>query len=105
MAPHDRRGFLRGLASLPLIGGSVALLGMPTKAAIPVTKAMMADYADWLAIERQGALRELYGRSAGDVMMSSLPLFDRHRVWPDMAVAPPSTRVAVILSAAGVPLT
>ena len=49
-----RRGFLRGLASLPLIGGSVALIGQPTKAAGPVTQAMLADYADFLAIEGFG---------------------------------------------------
>ena len=39
-APHDRRGFLRGLAALPLIGGSVAILGKPTQAAVPVTGRM-----------------------------------------------------------------
>jgi hypothetical protein len=33
----DRRNFLRGLATLPLIGGSVAILGKPTAAAVTVT--------------------------------------------------------------------
>ena len=31
----DRRTFLRGLASLPLIGGSIVILGQPTAAAVP----------------------------------------------------------------------
>ena len=33
----DRRSFLRQLASLPLIGGGVTLIGKPTAAAVPVT--------------------------------------------------------------------
>jgi len=28
---QNRRGFLRGLASLPLIGGGVTLIGQPTE--------------------------------------------------------------------------
>ena len=36
-SPMPRRSFLAGLASLPLIGGSVTLLGQPTAAATPVT--------------------------------------------------------------------
>lgn len=35
--PESRRGFLRGLVSLPLIGGGVTLIGAPTAAATPVT--------------------------------------------------------------------
>ncbi|RYB06249.1 hypothetical protein [Lichenibacterium ramalinae] len=31
----DRRSFLRGLVLLPLIGGSIAILGQPTAAAVP----------------------------------------------------------------------
>ena len=30
---HDRRGFLRGLASLPLVGGGMALTGQPSSPA------------------------------------------------------------------------
>jgi hypothetical protein len=33
----QRRGFLRGLSTLPLIGGSVALVGNPVRADVPVT--------------------------------------------------------------------
>ena len=44
MAPHDRRSFLRGIAALPLIGGSVAILGKPTQAAVPVTHDMLCAY-------------------------------------------------------------
>lgn len=40
-APSDRRGFLRGLVSLPLIGGGVALIGRPA-APVPIVEAMGA---------------------------------------------------------------
>lgn len=39
--PSSRRGFLRGLAGLPMIGGGVAIIGSPTAAAVPVNE--MAD--------------------------------------------------------------
>ena len=38
----DRRTCLRGLASLPLIGGGVALIGNPTAAAVPITGPLLA---------------------------------------------------------------
>ena len=47
----DRRTFLRGLATLPLIGGSVALIGKPTAAAVPVTDALLERYTSWLIKE------------------------------------------------------
>ena len=40
----DRRAFLRGLASLPLIGGGLTLIGNATAAAVPVTRELMHGY-------------------------------------------------------------
>ena len=48
----DRRTFLRGLATLPLIGGSVALIGNPTQTAVLVTDGLLRNYEAWLAWER-----------------------------------------------------
>jgi hypothetical protein len=47
------RGFRRGLARLPLIGGSVTILGNPTKAAEPITEAMLQANATSLEMERR----------------------------------------------------
>lgn len=49
--PSSRRGFLRGLTTLPLIGGGVALIGNPTAAAVPVTGQTVATYLTWLHYE------------------------------------------------------
>jgi hypothetical protein len=35
--PLERRGFLRGLAAIPLMSGGVTLIASPTKAAEPLT--------------------------------------------------------------------
>ena len=43
----------RACAHLPLIGGRVTPLGNPTKAAEPVTEAMLQAYATWLEMERR----------------------------------------------------
>ena len=101
---HDRRAFLRGLVSLPLIGGGLRLIGQPTAAAVQPSRAMLADYCDWLAVERSAALRELYGTAISTALASGEPLFDRHRSWPDMLAFPPSGRAAVMLSAVGQPI-
>jgi len=60
-APHDRRGFLRGLATLPLIGGSVAILGKPTQAAVPVTMDLVQSYHAWLHYEHRMLSYEMAG--------------------------------------------
>lgn len=54
----NRRGFLRGLVTLPLIGGGVTLIGNPTAAAVPVTPELMHRYCAWLAREHAQALIE-----------------------------------------------
>lgn len=120
MSPaHDRRGFLRGLASLPLLGGSIALIGAPSAAAVPVTTALLEGYRDWLATEYGETLIELAPRYQPEhaAFVSSWRrewcrehstlnpeqlASDRFAVPP---IVPPSARAAVILSAAGVPLT
>ncbi len=61
----DRRTFLRGLTSLPLIGGSVALIGAPSAVAEPATLPMLLQYANWLFYERRLLCREI-GGAAGD---------------------------------------
>lgn len=47
----SRRGFLRGLAHLPLVGGGVTLLGNLTGAAEPVTLELLQSYSAWLHFE------------------------------------------------------
>jgi hypothetical protein len=61
---ENRRGFLRGLATLPLIGGSVAILGKPTATAVPVTDDLLTAYDEWLDMERSWLRFERYGRDA-----------------------------------------
>ena len=101
--PLARRGFLRGLAHLPLIGGGVTILGNPTGAAEPVTEGLLDTYATWLEMERRflnwqrasfnpATFRELEGvfhmnNPAGRFHTGSEP--------------PASTRAAVVLAAVG----
>jgi len=47
-AAPGRRGFLRNLVTLPLIGGGVTLIGNPTRAAEPVTPDLLDSYNAWL---------------------------------------------------------
>ncbi len=109
----DRRHLLRGLATLPLIGGSVVILGKPTRAAVPVTHDMLCAYDQWLFYERRLLLIEQYehlGIEMTNAMEGAVPVntaadafhFPRVGSWRD---APqPSTRAAVVLSAVGCPL-
>ena len=57
----DRRGFLRQLASLPLIGGGVTLIGQPKAVAEPITRQLMFEYGQWLSWERVAAYRVING--------------------------------------------
>ena len=45
---RGRRDFLRGLASLPLIGGSVVLIGQPSAIAKSATVYFIGNYKTWL---------------------------------------------------------
>ena len=63
--PNTRRGFLRGLTALPLIGGGVTLIGNPTAAAEPVTADLLDSYDAWLFYERRFLRFERYGSGDG----------------------------------------
>ena len=112
----DRRTFLRGLASLPLIGGSLAILGQPTAAAVPVTPAIIDRYVAWLAAEHaeaQDEREEIHHPQELGYAQFRREWVRQPMFWfPDDAVAQaavratrPSSRAAVILSAAGVPIS
>jgi hypothetical protein len=112
----NRRGFLRGLATLPLIGGSVALMGQPSAAAVPVTDDLMHSYKSWLYMEHKMLSYEIAGHDyekslhVEDMFYLGMPGDKWHFQWSGRGPAgwidapQPSTRAAVILSAAGVPL-
>ena len=109
-APSSRRTFLRGLVSLPLVGGSIALIGRPTAAAVPVSDALLDSYVAFLAHEHRAALRQRY---PGWTDWSG----EWHEPQPPMSWMPddvcarslcqhvkPSTRAALVLSAVGMPI-
>lgn len=117
---HDRRSFLRGLTTLPLIGGSVALIGQPTAVAQPITDDLLWSYKAWLQYEHRMLSYEIAGHD--ERRLDEVERFiklgypgDRfHFQWRDPQFkgmagwdnAPqPSTRAAVVLSAVGCPLT
>ena len=109
MAPHDRRGFLRGLASLPLIGGSVALIGSPTQAAVPTTIGLLESYESWLAWERHQLQTEMWGRDVAQkcttFLRVNVPGEQWHNPWRDGDTCPSaSTRAALVLATVGCPL-
>ena len=62
--PASRRGFLRGLTALPLVGGGMSLIGNPVGAAVPVTDDLHFRYLSWLAHEHREAALEYAYRSA-----------------------------------------
>ncbi|RYB05735.1 hypothetical protein [Lichenibacterium ramalinae] len=112
----DRRTFLRGLASLPLIGGGVTLIGNPTAAAVPASRDLLQSYKSWLFMEHRMVSYELVGYRSDrrkDMELCHWPNSAGglwHFQWQGRGPAgwidapQPSTRAAVILSAAGVPI-
>ncbi|KQP53027.1 hypothetical protein [Methylobacterium sp. Leaf106] len=113
--PASRRGFLSGLASLPLIGGSVALIGSPSAVAAPLTPDLLDSYDAWLEYERRWLQWERYG-NRDTIQRLSLPFRDEMAGWDqfDMIPAandgarfhgnsepPASTRAALVLSTVG----
>lgn len=113
--PASRRGFLRGLTTLPLIGGGVTLIGAPIASAEPVTQDLLDSYDAWLLYERCKLKAEMHGGGAywsgvhvtEDALMKALSVipidnggFHTHFGRPPYDA--PSTRAAVVLSAAGV---
>lgn len=107
-APASRRSFLSGLTTLPLIGGSVALIGSPTAAAQSVTPGMLATYSAWLWYERKSLMHASCGREGGSFVPCVNPGSNFH--FPrdfDMSMwgRDAQLRAPVILAAAGCPLT
>ena len=102
-----RRTFLRQLVTLPLIGGGVTLIGEPTAVAEPPSRHTLAHYANWLFYERRILCHELangdsaFARELQRRREEVEPEFHfpPHRDWRDVPM--PSTRAALIMSAAG----
>ena len=102
----ERRSFLSGLASLPLIGGGVALIGRPTAVAAVSTWAELRAYSEWLEMERKLLNREIYPELGNDAHRYSpantgahvyhLPINGDWRSLPK-----PSTRAALVLATVG----
>lgn len=111
----DRRGFLRGLVSLPLIGGGLTLIGSPTAAAVPVTPDLLEGYKTWLHYESRFLAWEMADRP--DVIERYQLAAEPHKIPRYETIRgcilhagncadqrddePPSTRAAVVLSAVG----
>lgn len=109
-----RRTFLRGLASLPLIGGSVAILGQPTRAAAPVETWMLDRYCGFLAIELRESViqvREMLYASHPERWPGIREHVEESMWAPDFPqmiarLAPhrPADRCQIVMSAVGCPL-
>ena len=101
----DRRSYLRGLATLPLIGGSVAILGQPTRVVQAATPAEITDYVCFCISEMNDGMKYL----------QSIGLFDdpafkpQNRIdrWYARAQSQPhvTLRAPIVLNAIGYPLT
>ncbi|MCJ2010921.1 hypothetical protein [Methylobacterium sp. J-076] len=113
-APANRRGFLRSLTTLPLIGGGITLIGAPSAVAEPVTERLLREYHDWLMFERSELAREIGGgvrsRLSIDGVFGSALRWHRSRghIGSDSEGRPmgdgvsfPSTRAALVLSTVG----
>ena len=102
----SRRGFLQGLAGLPLIGGGVALIGQPTASATPVTDQLLDTYTEWLNGELVDLVveRTLAGRPV-DRYVRGTAAFRYHRSdlfgSPGYDGRPASARAAIVLAAVG----
>jgi hypothetical protein len=111
----DRRAFLHGLrrlSALPLIGGSIALIGAPRAVAEPVTDQLVQSYKCWLHYEHRLLCCEMAGFD--DKLAQQLERsfwtgneganwhFGSAAMQGGWKTAPqPSTRAALVLSAVG----
>jgi hypothetical protein len=104
----NRRGILRGLAALPLIGGGVTLIGQPTASAEPISNDLLEAYNEWLFYERRLLAVERYGLERSAEMeryVVHTPAqryhFSAARGVSWQSLPQPSTRAAIVLSAVG----
>ncbi|MRI57426.1 hypothetical protein D8770_26340 [Methylobacterium sp. DB1607] len=105
-APASRRGFLRGLTTLPLIGGGVALIGNPTAAAVPVTGGTIATYLAWLHFEQRYVSYALGARGLVPMLNPGADFHDRDGAHSTVLAARRAIeRAPIILAAVGCPLT
>ncbi|GJE60735.1 hypothetical protein [Methylobacterium trifolii] len=104
-AAGGRRGFLRGLVSLPLIGGGVTLIGNPSAAAVPVMGGMVATYLAWLHFEMRYASWGCNGRNFVPMMNHGAVFHGRPGEHPADSARAALHRAPIILAAAGCRLT
>lgn len=99
----SRRGFLRGLTTLPLIGGGVTLIGAPSAVAEPVTRKLLLEYETWLGIEHVRIARELQPGSTSTRVQFHGSAYEWHydQVRRQYLHGAPSTRAALVLAAVG----
>lgn len=100
-----RRGFLRGLTTLPLIGGSVALVGAPTAVAAGPSRRAAGAYLEWLRLEHAALLQDL-GLLDAHGTIPVLPGAGSAQIWhrDNLRIGPaaaPETRAALVLAAIG----
>lgn len=104
-APASRRGFLRGLTTLPLIGGGVTLIGAPTAVAAPITTEVLDAYSEWLFMERRLLCHERWPgiKDMEWFVPCNTGVGPFHfPLDSDWELAPkPSSRAALVLSAVG----
>lgn len=103
--PASRRGFLRGLTTLPLIGGSVTLIGQPTAVADSASPKLLGCYLEWLRLERQAVADSLgliqhYGEIPMISGCGAAQIHHRDALRAGGAISP-ADRAAVVLSAVG----
>ncbi|MCJ2059807.1 hypothetical protein MKL09_25165 [Methylobacterium sp. J-048] len=106
--PLARRGFLRGLTTLPLIGGGVTLIGQPSAAAVPVTSGLLATYSAWLHYERMALNCSALWPEPSKFVPGDNPGFKFHDDSPTGWVregVEAQRRAAIVLAAVGCPLT
>ncbi|MCJ2030929.1 hypothetical protein MKK50_16285 [Methylobacterium sp. J-043] len=99
-APASRRGFLRGLTTLPLIGGGVALIGAPSAVAEPVTVNLLTNYETWLQQELLATARAARGDARGSIATCYTPAWEWHMRMLDRNEGP-ATRAALVMASVG----
>lgn len=101
-APASRRGFLRDLVGLPLIGGGLTIIGAPSAVALEPTPLTMRTYLTWLQRERARTMAEMFPgcREPFGVEVSN-PGWWWHEAKEGLAALPPSSRACLVLSAVG----